>query len=285
MKAIFDKYKYILGLGLALIAVVIIAVVSAAMGKDTAENSGISYVSPEASSFTTTESIVATTAFQTHGNSQTTPITTVTDISSQTLPESEKPKTTAISSVASTSSTADISKPTEKPVFTSAPTSSASPASSKVTTTSNTSSVISTTPKPDKPIKEYDNTCTFVIECKTILDNKDKLKKGLEKYVPDDAVIFSKTVGFDSGESVYDILRRICDENSIQMEASYTPAFSSYYVEGINNLYEFDCGQGSGWMYSVNGVFPNYGCSSYKPANNDKIAFRYTCELGYDLQN
>lgn len=283
MKAFFDKYKYILGLGLALIAVVIIAVVSAAMGKDTAENSGISYVSPETSSFTTAESIVTTTAFQTDGNSQTTSITTVTDTSSQTLPKSEKPETTAISSVASTSSTADISKPTEKPVFTSTPTSSASPASSKATTTSNTSSVISTTPKPDKPIKKYDNTCTFVIECKTILDNKDKLKKGLEKYVPDDAVIFSKTVGFDSGESVYDILRRICDENSIQMEASYTPAFSSYYVEGINNLYEFDCGQGSGWMYSVNGVFPNYGCSSYKPANNDKIAFRYTCELGYDL--
>lgn len=285
MKAIFDKYKYILGLGLALIAVVIIAVISAAMGKDTAENSGISYVTPETTSFTTVESIVTTTAFQTDGNSQTTPVTTVTDISSQTLPESEKPETTAITSVASTSSTADISKPTEKPVFTSAPTSSASPASSKVTTASNTSSVISTTPKPDKPIKKYDNTCTFVIECKTILDNKDKLKKGLEKYVPDDAVIFSKTVGFDSGESVYDILRRICDENSIQMEASYTPAFSSYYVEGINNLYEFDCGQGSGWMYSVNGVFPNYGCSSYKPVNNDKIAFRYTCELGYDLQN
>lgn len=285
MKAIFDKYKYILGLGLALIAVVIIAVVSAAMGKDTAENSGISYVTPETTSFTTAESIAATTAFQTDGNSQTTPATTVTDTSSQTLPESEKPKTTAITSVASTSSTADVSKPTEKHVFTSAPTSSASPASSKVTTISTASAVISTTPKPDKPIKKYDNTCTFVIECKTILDNKDKLKKGLEKYVPDDAVIFSKTVGFDSGESVYDILRRICDENSIQMEASYTPAFNSYYVEGINNLYEFDCGQGSGWMYSVNGVFPNYGCSSYKPANNDKIAFRYTCELGYDLQN
>ena len=285
MKAFFDKYKYILGLGLALIAVVIIAVISAAMGKDTAENSGISYVTPETSSFTTAQSLAATTAFQADGNSQTTPITTVTDTSSQTLPESEKPETTAITSVASTSSTADVSKPTEKPVFTSAPTSSASPASSKVTTTSNTSSVISTTPKPDKPTKKYDNTCTFVIECKTILDNKDKLKKGLEKYVPDDAVIFSKTVGFDSGESVYDILRRICDENSIQMEASYTPAFSSYYVEGINNLYEFDCGQGSGWMYSVNGVFPNYGCSSYKPVNNDKIAFRYTCELGYDLQN
>lgn len=286
MKAFFDKYKYILGLGLALIAVVIIAVVSAAMGKDTAENSGISYVSPETSSFTTVESIVTTTAFQTDDNSQATPATTVTDISSQTLPESEKPKTTAISSVASTSSTAaDISKPTEKPITVT----STAKATAKATTTvksTTKATAKATTPKPaDKPIKKYDNTCTFVIECKTILDNKDKLKKGLEKYVPDDAVIFSKTVGFDSGESVYDILRRICDENSIQMEASYTPAFSSYYVEGINNLYEFDCGQGSGWMYSVNGVFPNYGCSSYKPASNDKIAFRYTCELGYDLQN
>lgn len=286
MKAIFDKYKYILGLGLALAAVVIIAAVSAVVGKDTAENSGISYVSPDASSFTTAESLVATTAFQTDGNSQTTPATTVTDTSSQTLPKSEKPETTAITSVATTASTAtDISKPTEKPVLTSAPTASASPAASKVTTISTASSVISTTTKPDKPIKKYDNTCTFVIECKTILDNKDRLKKGLEKYVPDNAVIFSGTIGFDSGESVYDILRRICDENGIQMEASYTPAFSSYYVEGINNLYEFDCGQGSGWMYSVNGVFPNYGCSSYKPANNDEIAFRYTCELGYDLQN
>lgn len=85
MKAFFDKYKYILGLGLALVVVVIIAVVSAAMGKDAAENSGISYVTPETSSFTTVESLVATTAFQTDGNSQTTPITTVTDTSSQTL--------------------------------------------------------------------------------------------------------------------------------------------------------------------------------------------------------
>lgn len=284
MKAFFDKYKYILGLGLALVAVVIIAVVSAVVGKDAAENSGISYVTPETSSFTTVESLVATTAFQTNGNSQTTPATTVTDISSQTLPESEKPKTTVITSVASTSSTAaDISKPTEKPITVT----STAKATAKATTTvksTTKATAKATTPKPaDKPIKKYDNTCTFVIECKTILNNKDKLKKGLEKYIPDDAVIFSGTVGFDSGESVYDILRRICDENSIQMEASYTPAFSSYYVEGINNLYEFDCGQGSGWMYSVNGVFPNYGCSSYKPVNNDKIAFRYTCELGYDL--
>lgn len=264
MKAFFDKYKYILGLGLALIAVVIIAVVSAAMGKDTAENSGISYVTPETSSFTTVESLVATTTFQTDSNSQTTPATTA-----------------YVATVPAT--TAETSKATEKPITVTSTAKATAKATSTVKSTTKATAK-ATTPKPaDKPIKKYDNTCTFVIECKTILNNKDKLKKGLEKYVPDDAVIFSGTVGFDSGESVYDILRRICDENSIQMEASYTSMFSSYYVEGINNLYEFDCGKRSGWMYSVNGVFPNYGCSSYKPVNNDKIAFRYTCELGYDL--
>lgn len=294
MKAIFDKYKYILGLGLALIAVIIIAIVSAVAGKDTAENSGTSYLLPEASSFTTAQSLIATTP-KTTVNSQAPPVTTVTDASSQTTAlqttsqtttSNQKAETTATTAYAATVSatTAETSKATEKPITVT----STAKATAKATTTvksTTKATAKATTPKPaDNPIKKYDNTCTFVIECKTILDNKDKLKKGLEKYVPDNAVIFSGTVGFDNGESVYDILRRICDENSIQMEASYTPAFSSYYIEGINNLYEFDCGQGSGWMYSVNGIFPNYGCSSYKPANNDEIAFRYTCELGNDLK-
>ena len=35
--------------------------------------------------------------------------------------------------------------------------------------------------------------------------------------------------------------------------------YNSVYIEGINNLYEFDCGELSGWMYKVNGWFPNYG--------------------------
>lgn len=294
MKAIFDKYKYILGLGLALVAVMIIAVISAVAGKDTAENSGTSYLLPEASSFTTAQSLIATTP-KTTVNSQAPPVTTVTDASSQTTAlqttsqtttSNQKAETTATTAYAATVSatTAETSKATEKPITVT----STAKATAKATTTvksTTKATAKATTPKPaDNPIKKYDNTCTFVIECKTILNNKDKLKKGLEKYIPDDAVIFSGTVGFDSGESVYDILRRICDENSIQMEASYTPAFSSYYIEGINNLYEFDCGQGSGWMYSVNGIFPNYGCSSYKPASNDEIAFRYTCELGNDLK-
>ena len=53
-------------------------------------------------------------------------------------------------------------------------------------------------------------------------------------------------------------------EPGIQISSKYTPLYNSYYVEGINQLYELDCGKNSGWMYSVNGTFPNYGASAYK---------------------
>lgn len=299
MKAFLDKYKYILGLGAALVVVVIIAAVSAIVGKDTAGNSGISYSAPKMSVVTSTASITSTMP-QTSVNPNAPPVTAVTGSSSQTASESDLSATTYSEGTGTTANstpettvliTAPITstasgKPTAVTSTTAATaTTKVTADTTKVTTKATTKvSTKATTPKPDKkPTVQYEHSCTFTIDCKTILDNKDMLKKGLEKYVPDDGVIFSGTVGFNGGESVYDILRRICDENEIQMEASFTPAFNSYYVEGINNLYEFDCGQGSGWMYSVNGVFPNYGCSSYKPVNNDKIAFRYTCELGYDL--
>ena len=51
----------------------------------------------------------------------------------------------------------------------------------------------------------------------------------------------------------------------------------------FNQLYEFDCGKLSGWMYNVNGWYPNYGCSQYEVSNGDVIQWRYTCDLGRDV--
>jgi len=36
-------------------------------------------------------------------------------------------------------------------------------------------------------------------------------------------------------------------------------------------------------MYSVNGVFPSYGCSQYVLQAGDVIQWHYTCDLGADL--
>ena len=60
--------------------------------------------------------------------------------------------------------------------------------------------------------------------------------------------------------------------------------YNSAYIEGIANLYEFDCGSQSGWMYKVNGWFPNYGCSKYAVNEGDTIVWCYTCKgLGADV--
>ena len=127
-------------------------------------------------------------------------------------------------------------------------------------------------------------TCTFSISCTTILDNWDKCDESKKPLVPADGVILpSTTVTFSEGESVFDVLQRVCRDNKIHMESVWTPMYNSAYVEGIHNLYEFDVGSLSGWMYSVNGWFPNYGCSRYQVKDGDVVEWRYTCDLGYDL--
>ncbi len=128
-------------------------------------------------------------------------------------------------------------------------------------------------------------TCTIQIRCDTILKNMDNLTAGKNKYVPSNGVILATSkVEFADGETVFDVLKRACSYTGIQLEYSYTPLYGSYYIEGINNLYEFDCGEQSGWMYKVNGWYPNYGCSSYKLKNGDVIVWCYTCNgLGADV--
>lgn len=127
-------------------------------------------------------------------------------------------------------------------------------------------------------------TCTLLVECSMIFNNWDELTEGKESLVPEDGVIYAtQTVTFTQGESVFDVLLREMQNNRIHMEYAFTPGFNSNYIEGINNLYEFDCGNGSGWMYCVNGWYPNYGCSRYQVKDGDVIEWHYTCDLGRDL--
>ena len=127
--------------------------------------------------------------------------------------------------------------------------------------------------------------CTIEIRCDTILDNMKELSKGKEAYVPANGCILStSTVEFNEGDTVFDVLERVCNYAGIQLEYAWTPLYNSYYIEGINHLYEFDCGNESGWMYKVNGWFPNYGCSSYYLEDGDVIVWTYSCKgLGADV--
>ena len=55
------------------------------------------------------------------------------------------------------------------------------------------------------------------------------------------------------------------------------------YVQGMGNVYEFDRGQGSGWMYRINGIFPDRGAGVVPLLDGDRVEWLYTTNLGEDL--
>ena len=136
----------------------------------------------------------------------------------------------------------------------------------------------------DTAIGDTVYTCTLSVRCDTILDNIDWLDPEKLELVPGDGVIFpAQEVSFYEGESVFNVLQREMEKAKIHMEFVSTPMYNSAYIEGINNHYEFDCGELSGWMYKVNDWFPNYGCSRYQLKDGDVVEWVYTCDLGVDV--
>ena len=136
----------------------------------------------------------------------------------------------------------------------------------------------------DVTVGSAEYSCTLSISCSTILDNMDLCDPEKAELVPEDGwVLKPVTVTFYEGESVFDILQRTCKQQKLHMEFENTPIYNSAYIEGIHNLYEFDVGAYSGWMYKVNGWFPNYGCSRYQLKDGDVIEWVYTCDLGKDV--
>ncbi len=131
-------------------------------------------------------------------------------------------------------------------------------------------------------------TVTISIRCDTILDHYGDLDPSLqsEEFVPADGVILPPTeYVLRPGDTVFDILDRAARHERIQLEyqGADENSYGSVYIQGIHYLYEFSCGPLSGWMYRVDGEFPNYGCSKYELKDGQVVEWVYTCDLGKDV--
>ena len=250
----------------------------------------ISSTIPESSSITTTQAsttVVTTSATTTESTTaySTTEATTTkpTTTKQQTITEATTTKPTTTKKQTTSKVT------TTEPITTIKPTTiTTKPATTKPSTTAPTTQVTT-------EMKKY---CTVRIKCNTIYDNLSKLKSGKKDFLPSNGVILNNVkVELNGGESAFDVIKKACEENvctdnckyckanGVQIEYTYTPAFNNYYIEGIHQIYEKDCGTQSGWMYSVNGVFPDVGTSSYSVSPGDVIVFSFTCNMGEDIGN
>ena len=164
------------------------------------------------------------------------------------------------------------------------------------TTAEKTTEKKAETQKAEPETAESAPVCFVTIDCRNIKNNLSSLKKEKKAFVPQSGYILKDArVPFEEGESAFDALKRACKENvctdnceycqkgGIQLEFSFTPAYKSYYVEGLHQLYEKDCGSFSGWMFSVNGKFSDVSSSEYLLKAGDKVTFAYTVSMGDDL--
>lgn len=134
---------------------------------------------------------------------------------------------------------------------------------------------------PDKSeLDESEQCCTLMVRCDSVLKNIDKLDQRKSDLIPSDGFILQKVkLAFSTGESVFDVLYRTLKDKGIHIEFVNASMYNSVYVEGIGNLYEFDCGDTSGWTYTVNGESPMHGASQHMVEAGDEIEFVYKCSI------
>ncbi|ONI47219.1 hypothetical protein AN643_04800 [Candidatus Epulonipiscioides saccharophilum] len=129
---------------------------------------------------------------------------------------------------------------------------------------------------------------TFNIDCNVLLEDENIKKIGFWKRfgLPKKADIYSSNnIDIEEGETVFDLLVRICEENEIELDYSKSLFTRVAHVESIAEIDQSFAGKQSGWIYKVNGEYPNYSPSEYELKNGDVVEWVYTCDYGRDLNN
>ena len=172
-------------------------------------------------------------------NSQQKPVTPiVTKIESKT-----EPKKAAIAQP----------KKVEKPKTTTTLTKSAArPAATPVKQTTVTK------PKPKPPVQKPVSTVTI-----SIVGPKDHKN-----------IVAAEKISFKEGDTIYNVLLNAAKKHGLQVDSRGSGATA--YVEGIDNIYEFDYGVKSGWIFKQNGASLTRSIGVTKVKAGDQIQCFYT---------
>ena len=109
----------------------------------------------------------------------------------------------------------------------------------------------------------------------------------LDEFLADNNLSYMSTGSLDGGfylatiSDIPEFTPVICETLLLALtDAGYDVALESYTP---NQLSEFDFTQGSGWMYCVNGIFPNVGFSEYYLQDGDVMRIQFTLAYGSDI--
>lgn len=127
------------------------------------------------------------------------------------------------------------------------------------------------TPEPGPEPEPAAATVSLYISCANAV--------GIQDGLPAGGAMLSTTVAISEGDTVMDVLKRACRDAGLAVSAGGS------YVSSIGGLSDrIDRAHpSSGWMYCVDGWFPNYGCNSYTLSGGESIEWLYTLDGGSDV--
>lgn len=114
------------------------------------------------------------------------------------------------------------------------------------------------------------------------IDCRNAIGQPAAAHLPEDGVILAATeVPIRAGDTVFTVLTEAAQAFGIHLDSS--GGVGMRYIRGMENLYEFSCGDLSGWLYTVNGESPSVGCEQYRLSDGDRIVWAYSLDMGGDL--
>ncbi|HHX57433.1 MAG TPA: DUF4430 domain-containing protein [Clostridiales bacterium] len=138
------------------------------------------------------------------------------------------------------------------------------------------------TAPPNQTVQETDKKTVKVkiaIRCEKAVENWDKLNDSAknESIVPKGGIILDmQDYNAKEGDTAFDVLKSACESNGISLNYTGNVKRKTIYINGINGLYERDCGSASGWVYSINNEFPTASSGGYTVKDGDIIEFHFT---------
>lgn len=125
-------------------------------------------------------------------------------------------------------------------------------------------------PEPEPEPDPETITVTVSVLCTLAVGNPN-LNPGVT--VPSDGVMVSGlSLELTPGQTAFDALQ----QTGLALDYSGSPSRKNVYLKGIGGLYERDCGPSSGWVFSVNGAYPNTSCSKVALSDGDVVSFQFT---------
>ncbi len=107
-----------------------------------------------------------------------------------------------------------------------------------------------------------------------IPDNKN-VSLRIEGY--SGTILNQSNIAVEMGESIMDLTKRILDSRGIKYKEK------NGYMISIDGQAEFDKGSGSGWMFTINGKFPNKSADDLRARDYKRIEWKYTYDFGNDI--